>query len=328
VTIIAKLNIALLYVIIITRTSATKYYIHRLKGPSDASFLTTLGTEPCGDTWGNFAYEACSQLQGGRLGLLFGGGVESLTALSFNLHLKPALLSLHEPMWMNNDYSVYPLKKKLEDQLAERYNLQIIRVWHDLRPLFNETDEYVNQWITGGFMYYSLVPQMRELNIHLLLQASELEYALVCEQYDRSIHPSFINNIARKPLPPIFSVLNAITKVELLDLLYSSNSELCRYIYSCLRNSERRWCGECGKCRRISAFCKAVAVPFSLIEMQEDIPHIRETGELTNLYGRSLDNYLAKNKASQAFSRSARKSSFLTRGAARMYQILRARSHH
>ena len=303
-------------------------YLRRLKGTSDVSFVTALGTGQRAGTEGSSGDEGSGGLESGRLGLLFGGGVESLTALSLTLHLKPVLLSLHGPMWMNNDYSVYPLKRKLEDQLAQSYNLQIVRVWHDLRPLVDESDQYVNRWITGAFMYYCFVPQMRELNIHLVLQAMELEYSLVSDQYDRSIHPRFIVNVARTPLPPVLSVLNAVPKVELLDMLYSSNTKLCSYIYSCFRNSERRWCGECGKCRRISAFCNAVGVPPSRIGMREGIPHIPETGELTSLYWRSLDSYLARRGGGTTFDDSRRPVGPSITGVARLARALRRRFHH
>ena len=54
----------------------------------------------------------------------------------------------------------------------------------------------------------------------------------------------------------------------------------------------------------------------------------RETGELTQLYWRSLDNYLAKNKASRMFNQPKAVVRFLTTGAARLAQILKASIHH
>jgi hypothetical protein len=55
---------------------------------------------------------------------------------------------------------------------------------------------------------------------------------------------------------------------------------------------------------------------------------IKETGELTQLYWRSLDNYLDKSKVSHMFSQPELVVRFLIVGAARLLKILKARLDH
>jgi hypothetical protein len=89
------------------------------------------------------------------------------------MHLKPVLISLHGPSWTNNDHSQFPIKKELENRLTQNYNLQLTRVWHDMRTLFKQDDLYVNKWITGGFMYYCFTPIMKLLNTQICFFTNE-----------------------------------------------------------------------------------------------------------------------------------------------------------
>jgi len=229
-------------------------------------------------------------------GLLFGGGVESLAALSFLLDQKPVLLSLTGPRWMNNDYALSPLKRRLEDQLLSEFELTIARVWHNTKQIVSEGDEYINMYITGSLMYYSTAPVLRQMKIRAVFHAMELEYTQVGKCYDRSINPAFSYVIPRKNLPPLVPILSSIAKVEILEMLYHRNPRLCSYLYSCLNNSDRRWCGKCGKCARISAFCEAIGIPKAHIGMQEAIPHVPEKGEITRLFWKNLKLYRSKRR--------------------------------
>lgn len=212
-----------------------------------------------------------------RTGLFFGGGVESLSLLRIILHSNPYLMTVDGPAWMNSDYDQSSIKVKIQEGMTRRYGLEYLRAWTDARTLYPEGDIYVNKYITGSLFYYLLLPIMRRVGVGVCYLASELEYGLCDLPYDLSIHPRFIHKVSREPDPPFLSPLNANPKVDLLDDLYRGNPELCSYLYSCLLNSEKRWCGECGKCRRVSAFCEAIGIPLSLIGMQEGISHEPET---------------------------------------------------
>lgn len=237
-----------------------------------------------------------------RIALLFGGGVESLTALSEFLPSKPLLLSLVGPLWMNNDHAASELKFDLENRLLAEFDLEIARVWHNLKEVVVTPDEYMNKYITGGLMYYLFTPVIREKNCGVVYHSMEREYLIVNEQYDRSIHPLFSHHVARSTLAPLRTMMTEYTKIELLDRLYGNNPKLCAYLYSCLNNTQLRWCGKCCKCRRLSAFCEEVGINKSLIGMQEGIPYEPETGTLTKLFWQNLDAYKARRSSSIATS--------------------------
>jgi len=224
-----------------------------------------------------------------KIALLFGGGVESLTALSDFLIQKPLLLSLVGPLWMNNDYEKSNLKYNLENRLCIDFDIEIARVWHNIKEVVKMPDEYTNKYITGGLMYYPFMPIIRERNCSKIYHSMEREYMDVDEQYDRSINPRFSHHVGRPPLPPLEAVMTEYSKIELLERLYQNNPKLFSYLYSCLNNTSLRWCGKCGKCQRLSAFCETIGIDKSLIGMQEGISHERETGTLTKLYWQNLD---------------------------------------
>lgn len=228
---------------------------------------------------------------GCKSGLFFGGGIESMAALSQLMEQKPVLLSLFGPGWMNNDYAMSSVKAGLENELVSRFGLVMARVWHNLKDIVTEPDRYTNKYITGSFMYYSVVPLARELSLLQIFHSMELEYAQVSESHDRSIHPRFAYLIPRGGLPPLIPMFSSVPKVELFEMLYRTNPELCSYVYSCLKNSPARWCGTCGKCRRLSAFCDAIGIPKSHIGMQEGIKGRPEKGKLSRLYWKNLEDY-------------------------------------
>jgi hypothetical protein len=227
-----------------------------------------------------------------RTGLYFGGGVESLALLRLIRHTSPYLMTVDGPAWMNSDYDRSSIKGEIQAGLARRYGLEYLRTWTDARTLYPQGDEYVNKYITGSLFYYLLLPLMRRAKVGVCYLACELEYALYELPFDLSLHARFIHKVSRVPDPPLLSPLNAIPKVDLLEDLYRGDPELCSYLYSCLQNLDNRWCGDCGKCRRISAYCEAIGLPRSLIGMQEGICHEPETGATTRaLYWQSLERY-------------------------------------
>jgi hypothetical protein len=236
-----------------------------------------------------------------RTGLYFGGGVESMALLRLIKHTKPYLMTVDGPAWMNSDYDRSSIKGGIQQSLAQRYGLEFLRIWTDARTLFPEGDEYVNKYITGSLFYYTLLPLMRRHAVGTCYLACELEYALYELPFDLSLHSRFVHKVSRAPDPPLLSPLNAIPKIDLLDDLYHGDPELCSYLYSCLLNSQNRWCGECGKCRRISAYCEAIGLPRELIGMQEGICHDPETGAKTRaLYWQSLQRYRERTQGSQS----------------------------
>lgn len=233
-----------------------------------------------------------AEIPGPRPGLYFGGGVESLSLLSLIKHLKPYLLSVDGPAWMNSDHDKSSIKRNLQDQLSREHGFEFLRAWTDLRTLFPHGDTYINRYLAGTILHYLLVPLLRHHRVATTYIAAELEYALYELPFDHSLHARFIHNVVRPPNPPLLSPLNAIPKIELFDGLFQRDPELCSYLYSCLFNTSKRWCGECGKCRRISAYCEAIGISKSLIGMQEGIESRAETGRgTTDRYWQELARY-------------------------------------
>jgi hypothetical protein len=236
----------------------------------------------------------------GSLGLYFGGGVESLNLLSLLRHQSPYLLTVDGPHWMNSDYGKSSIKLELQHKLAREYKVSFLRVWTDARLLFNDGDPHVNRYVTGTLMYYTLLPLLRLHSVSVCIFGAEMEYAQVEDAYDQSIHPRHIHRVVRPPNPPILPALTAIPKVRLLSDLYERAPEFLAYLYSCFSNTSRRWCGDCGKCRRISRFCEVIGIPKHLIGMQEDIPAGPEDGELSRMYRENCEKFSRENASTRA----------------------------
>jgi hypothetical protein len=227
----------------------------------------------------------------GRLGLYFGGGVESLNLLSLLRHQHPYLLTVDGPRWMNSDYDVSSIKLELQRQLTRDHKVSFLRAWTDARLLFWDDDLHVNRYVSGTLMYYTLAPLLRRHGVTACLFGAELEYAQVDDVYDQSIHPRYIHRVVRPPNPPILPALTATPKIRLLADLYERAPEFLAYLYSCLRNTTQRWCGDCGKCRRLSRFCEVIGMPKDLIGMQEGIPTDPEDGELSRIYWDNCEKF-------------------------------------
>ncbi len=121
-------------------------------------------------------------------------------------------------------------------------------------------------------MYYSFVPHFRQAGVSTCLFGAEQENAQQPEQYDQSIHALHIHGLCAGP-----SLLYCRSSTEHPRCGCSPNSMSCRrsccpIFYSCLRNTPRRWCGECGKCRRLAYFCDILQIPRESIGMPSDVP--------------------------------------------------------
>lgn len=224
-----------------------------------------------------------------NIGLFFGGGVESMFALSTMYHKKPILISVTGKRWMNNDTESGNLKFAIERGLCESYNLQIQRVEMNLRPLMLFGDEEMNQFITGGLFYFLSLPIADMSNIGTIYHSMEYEYASTFCDWDLSLSPYFAKNlyIRDKRFPIIFSIYNAFPKIKMLEEL--SKTKFVGYIYSCFGNTDKRWCGNCSKCFRISEFCERIGLDRKIIGMQEGIIGLREKSPLARLYWHMMD---------------------------------------
>ena len=231
----------------------------------------------------------------GRIALLFGGGVESTFALSVIYPYKPILISIVGKRWMNNDLRRYSIKQKLEDDLIAEFDLDLQRVTSNALSLINKPDLYKNYYVTGLLFYWHSLPVCREFGVHTIHESMELEYSLNFGVQDLSLTPTFLRNIIFENEPLFLPLFNCYPKIQMLAGL--AKTPFIKYIYSCFHNTNKRWCGECSKCYRISEYCERLGIDKKIIGMQKGIVGLRETSPLARLYWELPDQLYGKRRA-------------------------------
>jgi hypothetical protein len=235
-----------------------------------------------------------NRIIGGRIGLLFGGGVESTFALSVLYPYKPVLISIVGESWMNNDIRNYAIKQRLENSLISEFSLEFMRVTSNAFSLINKPDLYKNYYVSGLLFYWHSLPVCRHFDIQTIYKSSELEEALNWVGHDLSLSPAFLKEIIFKNEALLLPLYNCYPKIKMLSEL--ARTPFIKYIYSCFHNSDKRWCGECTKCYRISEFCERLGINRTLIGMQEGIVGLREKGPLTKHFWRHMDIFYGRRR--------------------------------
>ncbi len=226
--------------------------------------------------------------ESGRVGLLYGGGVESNSALSRLIDRNPMLLSVIGERWMNNPIAGRTVKYQLEQDLCDDFGLDIGYVAQNGREIMKTSDVLMNHFCTGAFFYWLIAPHALRASLRTCFISQELEYTLIRKSMDYSLTPMFLFEVAHQEGPMLIPIMGWYSSVELLDQL--RGSPFIRYLYSCFKNTDRRWCGECTKCYRVSEFCKRLGIPLELIGMPEGIPSgSREGTRLYELHWRTAD---------------------------------------
>ncbi|MCD4811371.1 hypothetical protein K8R14_02060 [bacterium] len=230
-----------------------------------------------------------------NIGLMYGGGVESTFSLSTIYHKKPVLIAVNGDNWMNSDKKKSLIKYSLIKDLTAKYNLNFQEITMNTRKLIKESDIIYNRFCTGNLFYFLSLPIADKYDISTIYLSTELEYAL-SENHDLSIHPRFIKNIYvnEKNFPLFVALHTAYSKIEMFAEL--SKTDFIKYIYSCFQNTDKRWCGECSKCFRISEYCDRIGLDKSIIGMQEGITGYRENSDLSVHYWKQMDKYYGKRK--------------------------------
>lgn len=220
------------------------------------------------------SYQDIFKSTSSQIGLLFGGGVESLFALSTMYHKKPILLSVTGRHWMNSDNTTNStIKEDIIKSLCKEYNLKIQKININLRPYYRCKEDDINKYITGALFYFLTLPVANQFKINTIYQSAEFEYAeqSIFNDFDLSINPYFTRNLYIKHdrFPIMFSIYNSFPKIKLLELLSKTN--FFKYLYSCYKNIDKRWCGKCTKCFRLNQFFEILGLDKSAVEMQEGI---------------------------------------------------------
>jgi 7-cyano-7-deazaguanine synthase in queuosine biosynthesis len=155
----------------------------------------------------------------------------------------------------------------------------------------------MNKWSTGFLFYFLALPIAGHFGLEVLMKSSELEEALNFSDYDMSLNPRTVPAISfpAKNMPIILPAYNGHSKIQMFEELTSGN--FIDYLYSCLKNTDKRWCGKCGKCVRISKYCEILGFDKSLIGMQEGIKGKREKSPISRNYWMIMDNLYSKKKS-------------------------------
>jgi hypothetical protein len=215
------------------------------------------------------------------IGILFGGGVESMFGVSLLAALKPRLFALVGPAFMNNDHGRSNIKRDVEDRFEARFGLPIHRISTNARALFPTGDDSIlNKFVTGAWFYFFLRPLLRKFGVNTLFKASEYEEAANFTDFDLSLNPRFINKITDGPL--FLPLLNAYSKMQMFEEL--SHTPYFDYIYSCLNNTSSRWCGTCSKCRRLAEYGRRLKIDTERIELDPTIPYFSESSPISRHY--------------------------------------------
>jgi len=233
----------------------------------------------------------------GRTALLFGGGIESTFALSVLHPYKPLLIAILGESWMNNDLHKRSIKQRLEDELISDFDIDFQRVTSNAWSLINKNDLYKNYYVTGLMFYWHSLPVCRQFGVYTVYESMELEYALSFESHDLSLTPSFLRNIIFENEPLFLPLFTCYPKIQMLAGL--AETPFIKYIYSCFHNTDKRWCGECSKCYRISEYCERLDIDKRLIGMQEGIVGLRENSPLARFYWELPDQLYGKRKAKE-----------------------------
>lgn len=215
-------------------------------------------------------------------------------ALSVLHHENPVLISVVGDEWMNNDPRKYQIKKELEDELVRKFALEFQRVTSNAFALIRRGDAYKNYYVTGLLFYWHCLPICRAFSLGTIYKSSEMEEALNFDYQDLSLHPTFLRHIFLDGEPLLLPLFNCHPKIQMMAEL--ATTPFLPYIYSCFRNTDRRWCGVCTKCYRISEFCDRLGIDRRVIGMQEGIVGIRETGAISRHYWEIADKLYGRKR--------------------------------
>lgn len=223
-----------------------------------------------------------------RIAILFGGGVESLFGVSQLIHHRPILIAITGEQFMNSDYNRNSIKQDIQSKFEKKTGLSILNIETNIRKISQVDDLTMNEYATGAWMYFYALPLLRKFDAGYLLKVSEYEEASIFWDYDKSINARFLQYIPDGPSQPSFlPMFNAYSKIQMFDVL--SRTSFFEYIYSCLHNTERRWCGECSKCRRIAEYCRRLNIDPARIGMPLDIEYTTPQKGLELLYNEMMN---------------------------------------
>lgn len=218
---------------------------------------------------------------GFEVGLLFGGGTESLLALGRLLDQKtsPFLLSLWGSQWRGSELDINKDRFALEEDLAKEFHLKMFRVTTNLKSLIDSKDFYpylkneANIFNAVLFLPINLslvYPVMPQLKIKKIISGNEKESSSDREYY--SLSSEMTKNLENcSQYAKYFSDLESLYKIEVIRDLHIKYPELGKYQFSCWRSSGRRWCLKCEKCLRNFIVYRIFDVEPSRVGIEEDL---------------------------------------------------------
>ena len=223
------------------------------------------------------------------IALFYGGGIESNAALSALLPYKPALFIVDGPAWMNNNTNGdVSLKRKLEFDVAAKNGLELIYARVNIREITSRVwDSTLHQFCTGGMFYWCAAAAGLARGISLFVISQELEYTLIRDRFDKSLTPDHLFRTHHAEAPLVIPVMGWASSFELFGSL--RDSPLIDSLYSCFHNTEKRWCGTCGKCYRVFEWARRNDIDPARFGMLQRPQIVTEGSQLYRLHWQDAD---------------------------------------
>ncbi|MFH1645142.1 MAG: hypothetical protein ABIB11_01855 [Candidatus Omnitrophota bacterium] len=220
---------------------------------------------------------------GGKTGLFFGGGSESLLSLARlkEKGIDPILLSFEGELWHGSDHLINPHKFELEEGVASEFGLNIFLVSTSFFKLIYSPDEdwreYLGHNLWGiimsalhvPFFLTAIMPVARQIGLKYLVVGNEEE-----DYYDVSLYCFCKGPLDRLKdlISPLDykSYISDMSKRDVLEELHMKFTKLAKYQYSCQMNEKERWCLRCEKCFLNYIFFKLNNIDLTNVGIDED----------------------------------------------------------
>jgi 7-cyano-7-deazaguanine synthase in queuosine biosynthesis len=205
-----------------------------------------------------------------KVGLFYGGGAESLLALSLLLkkHKKNSIIlqSCVGHGWIGSDPQSNKFKEILDKKITSELGLQISNVktnlWKEIgdsQKIFQnhlKKDIFVaNAGVFNLILYTACAPALAKNGVttvyHGLESENNLDDKLFCmsKNATKKLENASLANVKYK------TMLMNKTKLQIYLELAKSYKNMLKYQYSCFSNQNQRWCEQCEKCFRYLLLC-------------------------------------------------------------------------
>lgn len=205
-----------------------------------------------------------------KVGLFYGGGAESLLALSLLLkkHKKNSIIlqSCVGHGWIGSDPKTNKFKEILDKKITSELGLQISNVETNLWKEIGDSQKIFQNHLKKGIfvanaglfnliLYTACAPALAKHGVttvyHGLESENNVDDKLFCmsKKATKELENASLANVKYK------TMLTNKTKLQIYLELAKSYKNMLKYQYSCFSNLNQRWCERCEKCYRYLLLC-------------------------------------------------------------------------